>query len=82
MHLNLAIITVEKPPLLLHQDCPHPFLTETGLTIHKLAAAQVPGNYKFKLPGKMRAYMALIQVKYIFKQAISFCPTFRASWLP
>lgn len=47
-----------KAPLTPASGLPIPS-PKTGLTTQKLTAAQVPGNYKFKLPG----YKALIQVQ-------------------
>ena len=61
-----------------------------GLTL-KLTGAEVPGNFKLKVPGgKVRfldravvlVYLALIQVRSTVKQTLSSLPTLRASWTP
>ena len=61
-----------------------------GLTL-KLTGAEVPGNFKLKVPGgKMRsldrtevlAYLAVIQVRSTVKQTLSSLPTLSASWTP
>ena len=77
LHWNLATITVEKPPLLLHQDCPYPLLRQAWPP-----KSWPPPRCPVTTNSSCLVRCALTRRSSKYRQAISFCPTFRASWLP